>query len=260
MKHLQKIQNWDIIADLGTRTLHSPTGFATLEENIHTAVQRGLEYLAITDYFKAESGQDTAIITERMHMTSLLRVRDPRITLIPGVEFDLGLDLHSVGGGNLPTMPWTTASDYKVLTNTRGLTQMRERIELRVRNGLKALAHPEQSLAYLSGTETSAELSNIEKEFYDWLVYFCKKEKVYLGVSELSTRTERTSTAQKYWLRYAAQNDNPLFLASDAAHSIDVGDFTNVTAMIIDMNIRMSNILNCDKDTLNMMFGRGFNE
>lgn len=249
-----KLKTHEILADLGVQTVYSSTGFSTLNEVINIAAQRGLSYIAITDYIDCSESNGDALIKQKAHLMSLNRIKDPRITVVSGAEIGFNkVAVHNSAG--LPDVKWLIASDYSY--TKRVFEVIKRSVESAVRLGIRAIGHPEQGLQYMvEGNQE--QLTTQMRDYLDWLVDFCKLEKVYLGISELSARVESLNTIQSYWMNYAATNGNWVYLSSDARCCIDVGDFEKTTELVNDVGITKNHILNCDAERLQKMFGGSY--
>ena len=258
-----KLTQDDIKADLGVQTVYSSTGFSTVNENIIGALQMGMEYLAITDYIDWAVTEDTPMDRANAYIRSLYELKDVRINLIAGLELSF-MPAYSYSILNLPKLKWLTASNYanneSNYYSKSYIDRLKSNITQAVRYGINAVAHPEQNLHYLMSNEyinniTSNALEDTTKEFFDWLVDYCKEKNLYMGISEYSLHDPKYRKSAEYWIQHAIDNDNLIYLNTDARLCTAVGDFEETIQVCNRLGVRKQYILNCDIEKLHYMFG-----
>lgn len=258
------IEQSDIKADFHTHTIASLHAYSTLKENIDAAKELGQQFMAVTEHF---IGEDDALqskyelsriktISERTH-----KLRDFRV--IDGVELNFGQQSEQLEGmkdiairlGGLHSWYWSIKhQDIEALKRI-----VKDYID---RGYINVVAHPEREINSLLNGKYGEGITPAVKEYFEWLVTYTKKKRVFLEVNEYSASNDigGNRTRLEYWLKLARDNNNPIVLGSDAHFYTEVGLFDKSIRLLNKLGYPKGLILNCSVPMINEIFPQKYME
>lgn len=246
------IKQSDIKADFHTHTVASGHAYSTIKENLEQARELGIQYIGITDHFFGQ-GDKISIANEAARVGDLTyRTKQGSLVnsgVISGVELNFGQRVEFSPAilkaplrlGGLHGWFWGIEyQDIEALTR-----EVKEYID---RGYINVVAHPERKLELLAKGRYGFELTPAVKEYFKWLIDYCKKHRVFLELNECSFNQPTADYEEtiEYWLRLAKDNCNPITLGTDAHIYSEVGQFTHSIEMLNKVGYPIECILNCN--------------
>lgn len=249
------ISEKDIIADLHTHTIFSKHAYSTVTENIEVAKQKGLKYLGITDHYFGNGDElDKKNEVNRIkYLEERVNSSDLGINVIGSAEFNLFQEVFDYK--KLETLKWKPIGLHNWFVETDSLTldALFEEFKLRAEcYGVNAFVHIERELHKINHKVYGATLSQDIKMFLSTLVELAKKRDICLEVNE-STLVPKEMGSDKrleFWLRYAKEHRNFIYLGTDAHYCNEVGCFERVISLLNAVDYPKELIMNCNIDLL----------
>lgn len=252
---LNLISEKDIIADLHTHTIFSKHAYSTFTENIEVAKQKGLKYLGITDHYfgngdeldKKNEINRIKYLEERVNSPSL------GIHVVGSAEFNLFQEVFDYK--KLDTLKWKPIGLHNWFVDTDSLTldALFEEFKLRAEcYGVNAFVHIERELHKVNHKIYGENIGHDIKMFLSTLVEFAKKKNICLEVNESTLVTKEMGSDKRleFWLRYAKEHRNFIYLGTDAHYCNEVGSFERVISLLNAVNYPKELIVNCNIDLL----------
>lgn len=252
----------EIRADFHVHTIASVHAYSTIKECAEESIRLEHTLIAITDHFDG-TGTNTQIANEVTRFNSLEdRTRGQKgIRILGGVELNLGQTCDSVA--KVTKLPlrlggihnWYWSVEHHDIMSLQRVTK--EYID---RGYINAMAHPERGIEQLLGGKYSDELTPAVREYFDWLVDYSKKKKIFLEANEYSLKTDSSGAIDRmeYWLNLAKDNGNPIILGSDAHYYAEIGKFDCLIALLNKVDYPSELVLNCNPDMMEAIFQRKY--
>lgn len=246
---MSKIEAQHIVADFHTHTIKSLDGLSTLGENIQAAKAK-LKYLGLTDTYSGDK------VKPPCSALSIHGLED--IQLIEGIELNIGqrsdfldeiVKTFPLRLGGLHDSVWKvqhhTISDVKSIVESYG-----------TRGYMNILAHPERELYRLNNGAMGYGMTPALREYFEWLIYFTKRNKIFLEVNERSLKQDSAGNLTRMiaWLQLAKENGNPIVLGSDAHYHKEIGIFTRSILLLNKLGYPKELVVNCDPDLIQAVF------
>lgn len=258
------IKREDIKADFHTHTVASQHAYSTLKENIDAAKSLGMKYIGVTEHFIGVG--DTLQISNEIARINCLEERTKRLKgfrAIGGVELNLGQQnelIESIKGvnlrlGGMHEWYWSVKhQDIEALKRT-----VKDYID---RGYINVIAHPERNIHVLANGKYGTELTPAVKEYYQWLVEYTKKHRVFIEFNEYSAEHDVGGSRKRmeYLIKLARDNSNPITLGSDAHFYTEVGVFPVVTKLLNKVGYPQELILNCNVSMIEAVFPKPYIE
>lgn len=244
------------MADMHTHTIFSLHAYSTVTENIQSAQKKGLKFLAITDHFY-QDGTEINQKNEVLRLKYLERAVNCHfegIFVFSGAEFNIGQKI--LYWERLKNLTWRPIGlhswiiDRKILTLEKLLRFFEDSTEKH-----NAFVHIERELDKIDGGRHGANLDDEVKNFLASMVKLAKEKDIFLEVNEasLSRNGEGDRARLKYWLSLARDNENKIYLGSDAHFAECIGNFEDSLALLNELDYPKNLILNCNLNQLELL-------
>lgn len=258
------IRQEDIKADFHTHTIASLHAYSTLKENIDAAKALGQQYIAVTEHFNGIG--DALSINNEIARTNCIEERTKKLEgfrVIGGIELNLGQQnefISSIKGvnvriGGIHDWYWSVKhQDIESLKRT-----VKDYID---RGYINVMAHPERSIDVLSNGKYGTHLTPAVKEYYQWLIEYTKKKRVFIELNEYSAENDVGGSRERmeYIVKLARDNNNPITLGSDAHFYTEVGLFPSVIKLLNKVGYQKELILNCNTSMIETIFPKPYIE
>ena len=246
----------EIIADFCTYTISNKLGFSTLKENIDTAKDRGIKYIGLIEPINKANINEIDIINEKL---SLFKDKTNYfgVNVLNGYSYNM---LHRLDVSKLSSVKLKLGLyDYDTVLRHQDLEQLKNSIKDCIeRNNVNIIIHPERHIEKLSNGKYSTEITQDLREYYNWLIWYCKSKKVFLCVSEKAFNQDNILNGDnkrlEYWLKVAKENNNPILLSSEALISSEVGDLENSLNVINTIKYPKEMILNYNESLIKLIY------
>lgn len=257
---MAKILEKDIKADFHVHTIYSRDAHSTLQENMIAAKEQGLQFIGITNHFY----NCTDPMSPKSEIQNIYDVQidtygnDLGINVIGGIELNFGQKsdyLEEIKGKT--NLRLCGLHDYfwgvrhHTIMDVQGI--VKDYID---RGYVNAVAHPERALDKLNNGKMGFEMTPALKEYFEWLVMYTKKNRVFLEVNETSLRRDDCGNLKRMiaWLKLAKENGNPLILGTDSHYCGTVGKFTRSIALLNKLGYPKELIVNCSPNIIRDTF------
>lgn len=246
------IRKEDIIADLHTHTIFSGHAYSTVKENIDVARENGIKYLAITDHYNND-GTDLDKKNEiaRIAYVEEVNLAEDDITVIGGAEFNIGQEVNY--NSKLSKIRWRPIGLHNWYVDTKNLTldELYMHFYRAIKNNHNAFAHIERELHKIDGGKHK-EVDSEVSMFLKMMVDIAKEKDILLELNESSLIADECNGVNRvlFWLRYAKENGNLIYLGTDAHYCKKVGIFTNAIDILNMVGYPKELILNCNEELL----------
>lgn len=249
----------DILADFHTHSIASLHGYSTIKENLEAARKRNLKFLINTDHYYGcgDEIQQKNEVARIIYMENVIKPTD--IRLISSAEFNLSQDILAEHLKKLSKLTWKPMG-YHSWFQDKNITL--DKLYLEFVNGYQkynytAFCHIERELIKQpDGNVDETGLNTSVCEFLRKIVDFAFDNNIYLEVNESSLITNEKNARNRmlYWLKYAKEKGNMLYLGTDAHWCELVGKFENTINILNEVKYNKNLILNCRVDILEKMF------
>lgn len=246
---MAKIEAKHIVADFHTHTIKSD-GLSTLSENIQIANQHNIRFLGLTDHYYGDKPHSPY---SAMSVHGL-----ENIQLMDGIELNIGQRSDFIEEIT-KTVPLRLAGIHDMFWKVKHhtISDVKSIVESYITHGyMSILSHPERELHKLNNGAMGYSVTPALREYFEWLVYFTKRNKIFLEVNERSLRqdNEGNLTRMIAWLQLAKENGNPIVLGSDAHYCKEVGIFTRSLLLLNKIGYPKELVVNCDPDLIQSIF------
>lgn len=251
------IKNTDILADLHTHTIFSKHAYSTVKENIEEAKKQNLKYIAITDHYyhdgiEIEQKNETCRI---QYLEKSVNSYEKNIRVVGSAEFNLHQDIHS--WDKLQKLNWRPIGLHTWFMDipNSNLEDIFRAFKI-ASDKHNAFVHIERELHKVDGGKYGDKLTTDVKLFLEAICHLAKEKDIFLEVNESSLITNDGGAAVrlKYWLNFAKDNGNKIYLGSDAHYCLEVGKFDTALKLLNEINYPKELILNCNEELLNELF------
>lgn len=247
----------DILADLHTHSTFSAHAYSTIKENIEIAKEKGLKYIAITDHFYG-IGEDIERKNETTRIAYLEETINPyenEIFVIGGTEFNLGQEMPFFE--KIKHIKWRPIGihGWFIDKNNATLDEIYKEFETAAINH-NAFAHIEREIHRLEQGKYKDSITKEIVDFYKKIILLTKNKNIFLEVNESSIRNDECGGINrlKCWLELAKENENYIYLGTDAHYCKQVGDFSNTIILLNEIDYPKEFILNCNEEMLEKIF------
>lgn len=254
----------DIIADMHTHTIFSKHAYSTVKENADVAVERGIDFLAITDHYY---GSDDKIdrINELTRMAYIGKnVNHEWVNIISGAEFNLNQALKSDVRVDevCEKCKWRLAGFHSWFLNPYEicLDSVPEYFE----EMISGHTTPQEFDGPTDHLMPPAAFAHIERELFKCcdatpqrvketltrIVDLALENNIILEINETSLLTSNSSNKHRelmeYWISYALNSGKPVMFSfgSDAHYCSMVGSFENAVDLANKLGIAPEQIIN----------------
>lgn len=257
------IKEQDIVADL---RLHTDK-FMTQKEAIEAAKEKGITIIGITNEFIGTGDR----VTQQLELRKLYEGPERlarflgdmmNIRVIGGVELHIG---HKYGDLEcIKELPIRVASLNELFW---GISRQdidaveREVKDLIDRKYVNVIASPEKKIGMLNGGKYSSGLTPAVRKYYQWLVDYCKKNRVLLEVCEETFWNDDGGDFERleYWVELARENNNPIIVSSNAHVTPEVGDMSRAIQFLNYMEYPKKLIVNTSEKSVELLYPNEYN-
>lgn len=251
-----EIESKGLTADFHTYTTSYKLGFSTLKENIDIAKEMHIKYIGLIEHIHKGNISDIDTILQRLNIfkenTNYFGVQ-----VLNGYTYNM---LHRLDVSKLSSVKLKVGliEDDTVLRH-QDLSQLKLSIKDCIdRGNVNVIIHPEKYIDKLANGKYGIEVTQDIREYYEWLIWYCKSKKVFLGVSEKAFTQESILSGDdkrlEYWLNAAKENNNPIMLSSEAIISSEVGKFNNSLAVLKKIRYSKDMILNYNEELIKIIY------
>lgn len=236
----------DILADMHTHTIFSLHGISTIKENVTEAKEKGLRYLATTDHFI--NYHNDVLNQHQIFRSRIIREnQETDIKIINGFEFNIGQEVYNKRA--FRETKWHPIGYHSVFLEEK-CSSLEELYQLykNLPDCYNGFVHIERSLYDMLSNEERKN-PNAIYDYLEKIVILAKEKDIYLEVNELSL-TRGNNDLVRYWLTFARENGNKIYLGTDAHYCDLVGDFTQSIKLINELKYPRKLILNCNEELL----------
>ena len=248
------IKQSDIIADFHTHTVASGHAYSTVIENLTYGKNRGLQFVAITDHYfgkgdKIDIGNEVARIRDLTNRTKQGGSLSSS-GLISGVELNFGQRTDIAPA--ILDAPFRLAGLHGWFWGIehQDIDALAREVKIYIdKKYINAVAHPERQIERLAKGKYGFELTQAVKDYFKWLVEYCKEHRVFLELNECSLTYSLADYEQtiEYWLKLARENGNPITLGTDSHICTEVGVFDRSIELLNKVEYPIELILNCNE-------------
>lgn len=257
------IREQEIIAEL---RLHTDR-YMTQKETIEAAKEANLSVIGITNQFMGTGDR----VTQKIEIQKLYEGPERLarflgdsmgIRVIGGVEIHIGQKYNDlevikelpIRVGKLNELFWgIQRQDLDALEK-----EIKELID---RGYINVVASPERKIGILNGGKYSLGLTPAVKQYYQWLVDYCKKNRVLLEVCEESLWNDEGGDFERleYWVRLAKENNNPIIVSSNAYVTQEVGSIDRAIQFLNYIGYPKKLIVNSSEKSIELLFPNEYN-
>ncbi|MFZ5975609.1 MAG: PHP domain-containing protein [Bacillota bacterium] len=238
-----------IIADYHTHTIFSH-GRGTVEDNVHAAIKKGLQEIAITDH-----GLRHVVFGLRRRKLALLREQIDALNarFMGKIRVLMGVEANLIGLDGTIDLPKEFMAHFDILlVGYHRMAWLKD---------LKTFWHfAVKNLLYKKGKKygkivqknTQAYVRSMEK--YPIACITHPNDMIHLDMDMLGKAAARTGTALELNIRHNSltveeigrlkENGAPFMISSDAHRSDDVGDLAGTVRLADDAGLKESDVLN----------------
>ena len=257
------INRHDILADMHVHTIASGHAYSTVRENIDAALASGLKYLAITDHYFGNGDEldKKNEIARIQYGAERWNPWEHGIRLLSSAEFNLNQEVYTPE--KLKAIKWRPVGLHNWFVDME-FTSLDELYLMFVnahKRGCNAFVHIERELHKLDLAlhefcGTQFEMSEYEN-FFKKLLNYAKENDIWVELNESSiVFNDNGDTVDRIrcWLSYAKDNENKIYLGSDAHYCEEIGHFDNCIAFVNELEFPKERILNCNEEMLKEYF------
>ena len=253
----EQLKKSDIIAELRLHT----NEYMTYKDAIESAQKQSMLMVGITNEFTG-TGERVAQQKEIRKLYDiherLSRFSDENgIRTISGVEIHIGHKYTSleplkdiqIRVAVLDELYWgVIRQDIESLK--------REIKDLIDRGYINVIASPEKKMDLLNNGKYREGITQALKEYYQWLVNYCKKNKVLLEVCEETLWKNEGGDFERlvYWTKLAKDNNNPIIVSSNAYITNEVGNLERAVEFLNWIEYPKSLIVNTSTKQMKLLF------
>ncbi len=237
------MSKYKILADLHTHTIASGHAFSTVKENVLTACEQDLKYIALTDhlYYPEERFARLNELARIEHSSRL--IYDERVWIIPGVEANLDhyISKREDRDRIMTACTWRLIGCHSWFMNLNDASVKDRPAKFEESLHNKQLIKPTAFAHIERGFPNTDEATCALKEIVDIAV----ANDIFLEINEASIK--RKHDIMVSWIKYAKEHNAKFCLGTDAHYCSEVGNFTKTLDLLDEIDLPKSRILNYDK-------------
>ena len=269
---MNNIKRYKNLGDFHTHTVYSLHGMSSPSEMVDAAINKGLEYIAITDHYYPKKDITTDIdaticnpiflknqSTRLQEMETQFKAVSEFIEVIPGYEHnffsasepaDLAIKLKDSRAFNIIGLHnWFYNPG---MTHNNLLPEIEKEI---TRGAYQCFAHPEREIYNFCGFPNDKEKRSAKLKFVlDAIVELCHQNDVIIEVNESSITRDyyeyNILYYMKHWLKMARDLGCLIVVNSDAHSKYGIGKIGKSLDLLEGVNYPVDLIVNFDRDKI----------